>query len=234
MEEERQDPIETFLSKAEVNERPLGKFRGRIVLVENDAEIPGALKWLEGEKILGFDTETKPAFKKGQKHFPALLQLAGANAVILLRLNRIGLPGVIKDILSADSIIKAGVAPRRDVEELKELSFFKDLGFVDLAEMAAERGLKNGGLRALAANLLGFRVSKGSQTSNWESRSLKEAQLRYAATDAWVSRELYFALGKLKVVDEDELPAGGKKAGKRKVERKEKESSEASKACRGD
>lgn len=198
IEEERQGTIEAFLSKAEVNERPLGRYRGRIILVDKREKLEAALECLSGDSLLGFDTETKPAFRKGEKNPPALLQLAGSNAVVLVRLNRTGLPVRIKSILSSGSVIKAGVAPRRDVDELKELSFFKGAGFVDLAGMAAERGLKNGGLRPLAANLLGFRISKGPRTSNWESGTLREAQLRYAATDAWVSRELYLALEMLK------------------------------------
>ena len=94
-------------------------------------------------------------------------------------------------ILEDKNIIKAGVSIDYDLAELKHLTEFEPAGFVDLGDVAKDIGIQNHGLRGLSAVVLGFRISKGASTSNWEKRELSGSQIKYAATDAWVGRELY-------------------------------------------
>ncbi len=185
------------ITREEINELPLKQWQGPIHLLTRQEQIPEAIDRLQREKILGFDTETRPAFQKGRSYPPALLQLASQQEVFLFRLASIGLPGALRDILADPAIIKAGVSLSYDLRELNRIAPFTGRGFIDLAREAKRLHIKNHGLRGLCAVLLGFRISKSQQTSNWSRQHLSQAQQRYAATDAWVGRELYFAIKKL-------------------------------------
>lgn len=181
----------------EINELPLRRWQGPIHLVTDHNQITAAVQQLQKETVLGFDTETRPAFKKGQSFPPALLQLATKKEVFLFQLASLNLPASLRDILADPAIVKTGVSISYDLRELKKITPFIEGGFVDLGRQAQQVNIKNHGLRGLCAVLLDFRISKSSQTSNWSRKQLSNAQLRYAATDAWVGRELYFALQRL-------------------------------------
>ncbi len=187
--------MRTEITKDEVNELERGAFEGEIYVIEDeDAARQVCEEILKENTLLGFDTETRPAFKKGEQHDPSLIQLALTEKVYLFRINKINLIQPLIDILSDERIIKAGLALSRDLEELQALIDFEPAGFVDLNTFAAEKGFKSIGVRNLTAMLLGFRVSKRQQTSNWEAEELTKAQIKYAATDAWVCREIYLKL----------------------------------------
>ena len=153
-----------------------------------------AVRALRRETLLGFDTETRPSFQKGETHPPALIQLAGKDAVYLFHLPGLGLPAELTDLLTDARIVKAGVANDRDLRELRGLRDFAPRGFVDLGECAAAYGIPHQGLRGLAAVLLGCRISKGARFTNWERTDLDDRALQYAATDAWIGRRIYEAL----------------------------------------
>jgi len=182
------------MSQEEINEMPLRKYEGPVRVISSHDALVSAAQALKREAVLGFDTETKPAFAKGQRFPVALLQLAGRDVVYIFQLGRLEFPKMLQDILSESDIIKAGFAPEYDLKQLKELGEFAPAGFVDLGAVAKREGIKNHGLRGLAAVLLGFRISKQAQRSNWSRTTLSPAQISYAATDAWVSREIYFSL----------------------------------------
>lgn len=182
------------LSKEKINQFPLRQFEGPIEIIYSPKQVPEAIKQLSQEKILGFDTETRPAFKKGEKYSPALLQLAGEKKTFIFQIKKTGLPSNLLEILDSPQIIKAGVSIAFDISELRTVSDFEPSGFVELSDIAKEIGIQNHGLRGLAALVLGFRISKGPKTSNWENNRLSHAQISYAATDAWVGRELYLKL----------------------------------------
>jgi ribonuclease D len=186
------------LTKDEINERPLRKYQGCIHVVKNAAQVDQAVRLLEKETLLGFDTETRPSFRAGQSHLPSILQLAGADAVWVFQLRHCRLRKPLCGLLANPKIIKAGVAMDYDVKELNRLASFEGAGFVDVGEWAKQAGSMNHGLRGLAALLLGFRVSKKAQTSNWSQKTLSRTQIEYAATDAWVGRELYARLAHLR------------------------------------
>ncbi len=193
--------LETYrkeFTKDDINALPLRRYNGVIRIVNSCSGLRKALKDVGKEAVLGFDTETRPTFGKGKtENPPALLQLATEKAIYLFQLRCLSLPDDLCAILSNPGQIKAGVGVHDDIRILQRVSVFAPAGFVDLAEVAREHGLKTFGLRSLTANLLGFRISKNAQCSNWELKKLSHKQLVYAATDAWVSRELHLRIQSL-------------------------------------
>ncbi len=185
------------MTREEINARPIKKWTGPIHLIRTREEVQEAARRLGRERLLGFDTETRPAFRKGQRYLPSLLQLAGEQEVWIFQLRAIGLPQPVRAILSDPAIIKAGVSIDFDIRELQRIASFRQAGFVDIGRMARKAGIRNHGLRGLAAVLLDLRITKTAQTSNWAREQLTPAQLTYAATDAWVSREIHLALAQM-------------------------------------
>jgi ribonuclease D len=182
------------MSKDEINDCPMKRWNGPTSVVRSKDELAAAMDKLDGHTLLGFDTETRPAYKKGESYLPSLLQLASDKEVFIFQLKHLGLAKPLRQILADASVIKAGVSLDYDISELKKLSVFKAAGFIDLGNIAKKAGIKNHGLRGLAAVLLGLRISKGAQTTNWARDVLTRQQIQYAATDAWVGRKLYLSL----------------------------------------
>lgn len=170
------------------------QFPGEIILINRDEEIAPALDLLKGESLIGFDTETKPSFKKGEVYTVSLLQLASPDYALLFRLHTLSDYSLISKFFEDEGIKKIGVAIRDDIKGLQKLFPFTPKGFVELSDMAKEQGLKNFGLKGLTEEVLALTLSKRAKLSNWESSSLKRDQLQYAATDAWIGREIFVAL----------------------------------------
>ncbi|TKG95500.1 3'-5' exonuclease domain-containing protein 2 [Puteibacter caeruleilacunae] len=179
------------ITKEELYQLPLEHFEGEVILVQNYEQAVEAANYLKQQRVLGFDTETRPAFKKGQVNKVALLQLGTFKKVFLFRLNLLGLPDCISDILADKNIVKVGVAIRDDIKILKRLNPFKAAGFLELQEYVKEFGIQNFSLKKISGIVLGFRISKSQRLSNWEAQKLTNAQQVYAATDAWVAYEIY-------------------------------------------
>ena len=184
-------PEQRHITKAEINELPMRQYDGEIILCKTPEEAKVAAEKLKKETLLGFDTETRPAFRKGEKYDPSLLQLATLNEVYLFQIQQTGLIPELIDVLAAHHITKAGVAIDRDIEELQAMTYFMPDGFVELADLAKSANIKNLGLRGLTAIAFGFRISKREQVSNWARKDLTDSQKRYAATDAWLGRKLF-------------------------------------------
>ena len=193
------------MTKEEINSLPIRGYNGKIFIVRTGDDLDLALQQLNKETLLGFDTETKPNFKKGQNNLPSLIQLASRDAVYIFQLRNLKFPAGLRKILANETIIKTGVAVDNDLLQLQRLHPFVSDGFVGLARLAKIAGIKNHGLRGLAAVMLGFRISKGAQRSNWDNETLRNNQIRYAATDAWVGREIYLRLQEMGVIYEDIL-----------------------------
>lgn len=179
------------ITKEDIAELPIRAFEGKINVPLTDNEIRRAVDYLRQYPVLGFDTETRPNFRKGQHNSVALLQLSAGNEAFLFRLNKVKLPNVVKQLLSDASITKVGAAIHDDLKALVKLSPFQPAGFIDVQTIAKQLGIENLGLRPLAALLMGIKISKAQQTSNWEIPYLTAAQKLYAATDAWISLEIY-------------------------------------------
>lgn len=184
-----------WLSKEEINALPLFQYSGEVVLVQNRADAKNAEKYLLSQKVLGFDTETKPSFRKGKTHKPSLVQLATHEAVFLFALQALPFGEEIIKTLEHEKIVKAGVAIHDDLAALQKLMPFAPQNTVDLGLVARPKTGCRSGLRSLAAHFLGVRISKAQQCSDW-SKELSAKQICYAATDAWVSRELFLAMHK--------------------------------------
>jgi ribonuclease D len=182
------------ISSEEIRALPLARCSSEIRVVRSQAQARRELREIRGQRVLGFDTETRAAFRKGESYSPALVQLAGEGVVWLFRLNRLVGLGGLAGILSDANIVKAGVALERDVRELRGVRRFHPDGFVELEKLSDSRGIAANGLRGLAAIVLGVRISKGAQRSNWAREHLSDKMIRYAATDAWASREIYLRL----------------------------------------
>jgi len=185
------------ITKEEINDLPLNAYEGPVTIVDNDEKLAMALQELKKEKILGFDTESRPSFKKGQTYPASLIQLGGQHQIWLFQINNFASLDALWDVLADEKIIKAGVAIADDIKKLQELQDFTPGGFVEIATLSTQAGILNTGLRSLAALLLGFRISKRAQVSNWARSTLSDIQIQYAATDAWVSRELYLHMQQL-------------------------------------
>lgn len=160
-------------------------------MVDDPEAVPEAVDMLKSYDVLGFDTETKPAFRKGIINGVALLQLSSSERAFVFRLNMTGLPAPLVSLLSDSKVIKVGAAIRDDIKSLKKLTPFKPAGFVELQDLVKEYNISDSGLRKIAAIVLGIQISKSQQVSNWERKVLTDAQLIYAATDAWVCHEVY-------------------------------------------
>lgn len=178
----------------EIVKLPRLNFPGDVFVISNSEELTAKIEILAKSKILGFDTESKPSFKKGRNNGIALLQLSNENTALIIRVKELGIPKELKNILESEKIIKVGAAIRDDLKGLKSISDFSPKGFVDLQQIASNYNIEGQSVRKLAAIVLGVRVSKSQQLSNWEAENLTMAQIDYAATDAWVCREIFIKL----------------------------------------
>ena len=185
------------ISPEEIEKLEPASFPGKIKVVDSlGLEFLKAVRYLRKQKVLGFDTESRPCFSPGQPHYGvSLLQLSGQDKAYLFRIKLIGdIPKQLRAILSDENIIKVGAAVNDDVRGLEKHLDFQPKAFVDLQKMVWEYGIKDKSVKKMAAIILGIRISKTQQLSNWEAETLSDAQCAYAATDAWVCREMYMKL----------------------------------------
>ena len=179
------------LSKNEINALPLIQYEGDIEILSSKDNIQAAINDLKNYDLIGFDTETKPTFVKGPLNPPSIMQLACDDKVYIFQFDNDEIFKQLSTILSNKNITKCGVSVDRDLIELMYLSPFDPISFVDLGNIARKNEIPHHGLRGLVAMFLKHRISKGSQTSDWSRLSLSDSQISYAATDAWVSLELF-------------------------------------------
>jgi len=182
------------ITREALNELPVCRYEGPIHFVDTPALLHAARKDILDDAVVGFDTETRPAFRKGESYLPSLAQVATANAVHILPLRYPDTRGLLAEML-ASGIVKAGVSLAHDLRMLRQLFPFEDRQVVDLGVIAKRQGFGQTGVRNLAGLLLGYRVPKGAKTTNWAAPQLTPAQIAYAATDAWVCRELCLKFG---------------------------------------
>ncbi|GAA5028705.1 3'-exoribonuclease [Marivirga lumbricoides] len=188
------------ITKEAINELPLWKFEGEIKVLEKDEDWEEVIPKLWRASVLGFDTEAKPAFKKGVYNPVSLIQLATEEEVFVIRNLLCGFPGDLVRIFEDPSIIKVGAGIRDDIKDLQKLRKFEPQGFEDISTIAEQNNVKQIGAKNLTAIFLNKRISKAQQTSNWEREQLSQAQLDYAATDAYLCLKVYQEFQKLEWV----------------------------------
>ncbi len=191
------------ISKEEVNALDLGGYEGRSVVISNASMLPAIFDEINDYPYVGFDTETRPVFRKGVYRDVALCQIAVGDKAYLIRTQHTELTDELLDFLSSPKIKKIGIALRDDIKALQKLRDFNPNGFIDLNEEVPALGIEAAGIRKLTAIILGFRVSKNAQTSNWENEMLTSKQIKYAATDAWVCWKMYNKLLQLGYLDQE-------------------------------
>ncbi len=170
---------------------PVCQFGGQIVVIDSDAGLHEACDYLLSQRVIGFDTETRPSFTAGVIHKVALLQLSAADRCYLMRLCSMRMDKAIIKVLESPGVLKVGADIRNDLRALQALRHFRPGGFLDLQSVIRKHGIDELSLRKMAAAVLGMKVSKAQRLSNWQAASLTPAQQLYAATDAWAALEIY-------------------------------------------
>jgi ribonuclease D len=179
------------MSDDQYSDLPMIQFSGTIHLIDTDKALAGLADEMRAVKEFGFDTEARPAFKKGEVYQVALLQLSTDKNAYLVRLNKVNQFQVLKAIFENEEVLKVGVAIRDDIKQLQKRFGFEPRNFVELQDVAKKKGLENFGLKGMTEEVLQARLSKAAKITNWEAFELTDAQVKYAATDAWVGLELY-------------------------------------------
>ena len=179
------------ISREDVNALPIRRWDGETRVISSAHDAAGALARIREETVVGFDTETRPAFRAGESYLPSLAQVATAHAVYLFQVGHREVAAAVAEVVASEHIVKAGVGMADDLKSLKKVIEFSEKSIVDLGAAAKRNGHKQSGVRNLVALFLGFRIPKGAKTTNWARTRLSEQQITYAATDAWACRELY-------------------------------------------
>jgi ribonuclease D len=186
----------TAITKEELAQLEVGRYAGPISLIASAHDLERAMHDIRRERVVGFDTETKPTFRRGESHLPSLVQIATAHEVYLFQLRRMDFSDALRAVLENRAITKAGVSLADDLASLRKLFPFQEQSVVDFGLLAQRLGYQQSGVRNLAGLLLGIRIPKGARTSNWARVHLSQSQILYAATDAWICRELFLHLQK--------------------------------------
>ncbi|MBQ8889004.1 MAG: 3'-5' exonuclease domain-containing protein 2 [Bacteroidaceae bacterium] len=198
--------LKDTITKEEIACLPKVQFPGRIYVIYTESDTDKAVEYLKNQRIVGVDTETRPSFKKGTTHKVALLQVSTTDTCFLFRLNRIGMPPSLQDFLM-NNTLKIGLSLKDDFTMLRKRKdvHAEEGNWIELQEYVGRFGIEDKSLQKIFANLFGQKISKNQRLSNWEAETLSEAQLQYAATDAWACVEIYNCLKELERTGSYEL-----------------------------
>jgi len=188
------------ITRDEVVALPIRRYEGETLVVATPDELARAREDFAQETVVGLDTETRPAFRKGESYTPSLVQVATAKAVYLFQIQQQDCSSVLRDLLASEQTTKAGASIAYDLRQLKQVFAFEEKAVVDVGWAAKRHGMEQTGVRNLAALFLGFRIPKGAKTTNWSAKQLSPQQIQYAATDAWACRELYLRFQELGLI----------------------------------
>jgi ribonuclease D len=181
----------SFVSPEFVNSLAICHFEGEIIFAADPAFAKKCVQEIMKSTLLGLDTETRPSFRKGVYYTPSIVQIATEEKVYIFQLRNCNNLHHLIPLFESPDHVKVCLGVSEDVQRLKRLAKFNGAGFEELSDITRAIAIEDRGLKKLCANLLGFRISKSEQTSNWSQKHLTEKQLRYAATDAWVTRKIY-------------------------------------------
>lgn len=185
------------ISKEQVADLPLATFSGRVIVVQTLLEAEKAVSYLEKFSLIGFDTETRPAFAKGIVRKIALMQLSTEDTCFLFRLNFIDIPPSLASLLINTDIRKIGLSLKDDFSAIRKRIQLEPQNFIELQSYVKKFGIQDNGLQRIYAILFGEKISKGQRLSNWENEVLTEAQQKYASLDAWACLRIYNKLNNL-------------------------------------
>ena len=190
--------IKSDIAKADIAQMPSELFSGRTIVIHSVNDVEKAVNYLKSFPIVGIDTETRPSFAKGKSYEVSLLQLSTEDTCFLFRLNYIGMPKVLVDLLQDGRQLKVGLSLRDDIMNLKRKHEFAPNGFLDLQQYVKEMGIEAQSLQKIYALLFGKKISKSQRLTNWEADVLTDRQKGYAATDAWACVRIYKYIEELK------------------------------------
>jgi len=182
------------ITNEEIARLELIQYEGPVRVIQSREGFDEEIGRIMDEPVLGFDTETRPSFRKGKVYPTSLVQLAAADCVWLIRVNRIGYPRQLKALFSSEDHLKVGSGLKDDLRRLRSDVRFSPAGFLDLQDYVEAFRIEEKGLKKLAGIVLGHRISKSQQVSNWDAEQLTGPQIMYAATDAWICLEIYHTL----------------------------------------
>ena len=198
--------IKNTVNKAEIAALPKESFEGRIYVIYTEADEYKAVNYLNRYDVVGVDTETRPSFWKGQVHKVALLQISTEDTCFLFRLNRIGMPDFLQEFLMND-VLKIGLSLRDDFRKLQKRKnvHAEEGNWIELQDYVSRFGIDDRSLQKIYTNLFGKKISKAQRLTNWEAETLTEAQMLYAATDAWACVKIYKRLAEMEETGEYEV-----------------------------
>ena len=198
--------IKNKITKAEIATLPKVLFPGRIFVIYTEADADKAISYLQTQRIVGVDTETRPSFKRGTTHKVALLQISTSDTCFLFRLNQIGMPPSLQQFLMSDTL-KIGLSLKDDFTMLRRRKdvHAEEGNWIELQDYVGRFGIEDRSLQKIFANLFGQKISKSQRLSNWEAETLSEGQMKYAATDAWACVEIYNCLEEMERTGNYEL-----------------------------
>lgn len=179
------------IKKEDIALLPTEEFTGRIIVIDTEADTEKAVAYLNQFDAVGFDTETRPSFKKGQRYKISLMQISTDEACFLFRLNRINIPEALEEFLANTNVLKIGLSLRDDFGAIRKRTEIKPMNFVDLQNFVKSYGIEDASLQKIYAIVFQKKISKGQRLTNWEADVLTEAQKKYAALDAWACLKLY-------------------------------------------
>ncbi|MBH75665.1 MAG: 3'-5' exonuclease [Flavobacteriales bacterium] len=180
-----------YVPKDEIKNYSVEKFNGKTSVIDKKKDLLDAYLFLKKQKIIGFDTESRPTFKKGVSSNVSLIQFSTKNEVFLFRINLIGFDDKLIDIINDKKIKKIGIAIFDDIKSLQKIKEFESNSVIDLNKLALNLGFESIGAVKLSILILGFSISKSARLSNWEKKDLTTSQIEYAATDAWICNMIY-------------------------------------------
>jgi len=165
-----------------------------VVLVKSDLDAAEALTALSRADVIGFDTESKPTFAKGEESTgPHLVQLATDDTAWLFQIGAAPAVDVLRAILESPAILKVGFGLGDDIRRLRSKLGIETANVLDLST-ALRRGERNAlGAKTAVARFFGQRLQKSKRitTTNWAQPRLSEKQILYAADDAHVALRVY-------------------------------------------
>jgi ribonuclease D len=179
------------ITKDEISLLQTEEYKGRIIVVDQKKDASLAVEYLSQHQRVGFDTETRPSFRKGQRHKIALMQIATEDVCFLFRLNKIGIPKSLETFLSDSSVLKVGLSLRDDFGAIRKRTNIEPANFLDLQAYVGQFGIEDASLQKIYAILFSKKISKGQRLTNWEADTLSESQKKYAALDAWACLIIY-------------------------------------------